>query len=517
MAEAAGATVPDCERFRLRGFLTVLARAGELQVVAEPIDLVDVAARLDGYPHAVLLRRAAAEEAQRVGNVMGSRRRLALAFDVGERELLAEVLTRVRTPIPPVEVASAAAPVHQVVRAGPAADFTALPAHLQHGEDGAPYISAGIDISRSFDGKRRNVGFRRLMLRGRREAGIDLVAPSDLKSAYGEFVACRERMPMAFVVGAHPADAVAAVGTWSPPDEVAIMGALRGAPVPLVRCVSIDAFVPADAEFVLEGYLDERGWSEPEGPYGEFFGYYGPVKINPVFHLTAITARRDALFQTLTIGGRDLAMTDTAQLNTVRTEAAAWSALLNGVREPVAVYAPPATGGVSHLRVALRQRHPGEARNAIVALFGSLAELKHVFVVDPDIDIFSDAQVEWALATRFQADRDLIVVDGLRAIPIDPSLAGRRTTAKAGFDLTLPLDEPSKLAPRLPQPPTLGPARGMSVVEALREGPKTFRDLMEATGSRDGRDLLAALDEFQSQSRLERRRDGRYALAGEPP
>ena len=111
---------------------------------------------------------------------------------------------------------------------------------------------------------------------------------------------------------------------------------------------------------------------------------------------------------------------------------------MTAVREPVAVYATASCGGMHNFRVALRQRYPGEVRNAISAVFGSSADVKNVFVVDEDIDIFSDAQMDWALATRFQPDRDLVVESGFRCVPLDPSLGGSRTGAKAGFDLTFP-------------------------------------------------------------------------------
>ncbi len=136
---------------------------------------------------------------------------------------------------------------------------------------------------------------------------------------------------------------------------------------PVVKGVTNDIRVPADAEMVLEGYFDARGHVEAEGPYGEFLGYYGAVKKNPVFHLTAITRRRDALFQTATIGGRAMSRTDTAVLTAVRTEVVIWQALEIAVREPVAVYATTSSGGNFNVRVALRQRVPGEARNAIAA------------------------------------------------------------------------------------------------------------------------------------------------------
>src|SRR5207237_6196373 len=294
----------------------------------------------------------------------------ALAVGVREQELRAEVTRRLETPIAPLEVSSRAAPVHQVVWTGAHADFTKLPVHLQHSEDGGPYISASVDITRSLDGSKRNVGYRRMMLRGRTEAGIDLIAPSDLRALYAEYVKRKERMPVAFVIGSHPADSVAATAMSPMMDEVALMGGLRGGAVPLVKCATIDAMVPADAEIVLEGYLDERGWVESEGPYGEYIGYYGQMKTNPVFHLSAVTMRRDALFQAVTIGGRRLECTDTAQLVALRTESAAWNALMTAVREPVAVYATASCRGMYNLRLSLRQRYRGEVRNGIDVVVG---------------------------------------------------------------------------------------------------------------------------------------------------
>ena len=201
----------------------------------------------------------------------------------------------------------------------------------------------------------------------------------------------------------------------------------------------------------------------------------------------------------------------------MRTEAAAWAALTTAVREPIAVFATPASGGVYNLRLSLRQRVAGEARNAIAAVLGSTAEVKHVFVVDEDIDIFSDAQMEWALATRFQADRDLVVLSGMRAVPLDPSLRGRRIGAKAGFDLTFPAGSERGIETRTPDPPRFGTAGGQSVRQMLAQGPRSFRDLMEATGSRDGREVVSALDAVRQDGGLERLPDGRYCLPAQTP
>ncbi len=506
----------DVERFRLGAFVDLIDRQGELERYREPIDLIDIAAQLDGNPKAVLFEAAGPEKARMVGNVMGSRDRLALAMGVDKRDLLATVIERLRGAIPPVEVTSAQAPCHQVVLQGEEADFTRLPVHLQHQWDGGPYISAGIDITAAPDGTKRNVGYRRMMLRGRKEAGIDLIAPSDLRGIYGAYAGQKQRMPMVFVIGSHPADGIAATSMTMHADEIGVMGSVRGAPVPMVKCVTTDAYVPADAEIVLEGYLDENGWYEPEGPYGEYVGYYGHMKVNPVFHLSAITMRRDAVFQTATIGGRFLARTDTAQLCALRSEAAVWQSLETSIREPVSVYCTASCGGMFNVRISLRQGYPGEVRNALTAVIGSKADCKHVFAVDPDIDIFSDEQMDWAFATRFQADRDLMVTTGHRAVPLDPSLGGARQGAKAGFDLTLPFGWDPKTDYLVPEPPKLGPPRNQTVHELLRTGPQHFRDLMEGTGSRDGRDVILDLDAVRNDVGLQRLDDGRYALPESP-
>ena len=127
------------------------------------------------------------------------------------------------------------------------------------------------------------------MLRTRTEAGIDLVAPSDLRAIYEANAAAGKRTPVSFVVGSHPIDHVAAVMRL-PVDELGIVASLRDAPLPVVKCVTNDIRVPADAEYVLEGYLDQRGHVEAEGPYGEFLGYYGAVKRNPCLLYTSDAA-----------------------------------------------------------------------------------------------------------------------------------------------------------------------------------------------------------------------------------
>jgi UbiD family decarboxylase len=504
--------MPDVERFRLRRLAEQLAAAGEIDERADPVDLIDMASALDGNRKAVWFRRAGPEGAEVLGNVMGSRRRIAMALGTDEAGLPAVFRKRLETVHAPVEIASADAPVHQVILTGADADLTKLPVHLQHGRDGGPYISAGIDFVIDPATGWTNVGIRRLMVRGRQLAGIDLNAPSDLRAIYLAAVARGERVPVAFAVGSHPVDFLGAMVSAPPMDEIALLGSVRGSPVPTVKCITSDIRVPADAEYILEGYIDERGLVEPEGPYGEYLGYYGLVKRNPVFHLTAITHRRDALFQTVTIGGRFAGRTDTALIGAIKTEATVWQSLRTSVREPVAVCCTGTSGGMYNVRVSLRQRMPGEARNAIAAVFASLADVKHVFVVDEDVDVFDDEQIDWALATRFQADQDLVVASGFRAVPLDPSLQGKRQGAKAGFDCTRPFGKGGSFEYEIPLPPVMTARPRTSVEAALASGPQSYLELMEALGTRDGREVAVALEALDAAGRLARCEDGRYQI-----
>ena len=509
---AMSADAVDVERYRLRCFIERLANTPELEIKAEAVALADIARHLDGNTQAVLFRKAGPEQQELVGGVCASRSRIAHAFGVETDQVAGEIQRRLKNPPRIVEIPRENAPAQQVVLTGADADLTKLPVHLQHGCDGGPYISSSLDFVIDPKTGMTNVGIRRLMLRGRQEAGVDLIAPSDLRAMFEASVAAGKHLPVAFVVGCHPIDHVA--GTMRVPvDELGLISSLRGAPVPVVKCVTSDIRGPADADYVLEGYFDAKGYTEMEGPYGEFLGYYGAVKKNPVFKLTAITHRRDPLFQTSTISGTSLAMTDTAVLNAVRTEVIVWGALQMAVREPLGVYVTASSGGSFNVRVKMRQRVPGEARNAIHACFACLANVKNVFVVDPDIDITSDQQMDWALATRFQPDRDLIIASGTRTLALDPSLNGARVGGKAGYDLTWPIGAIEKLEYQVPAPPTYPGKTFASVEIALADGPKFFEELMAASGSKDGREIVRALDDLRRANRLDRDPErGRWML-----
>jgi UbiD family decarboxylase len=508
----------DLDKYRLRRFVDRLADMGELEIHDEPVPLTGLGAIIERTEKAVLFKKAGPEQAELVAKTAASRKRVIAAFQTTEEKIYDEYFKRLANPQAVVEIPSGDAPVHTVQITGKDVDLTKLPFYPHHAFDGSCYLSSAIDYTIDPATGRRNVGCRRLSLRNRYETGTNVTAPSDLKRIYTASVARGERLPVTFTVGAHPLDFVAAT-MRHPGDELSLVATLRGEPAAVVKSLSNDILVPADAEMTLEGYLDERGYVEPEGPFGEYMGYYGAIHMDPVFHCTAITMRRDVLHHTLQHGSAFvLDQTDSQNISAIRTEAEAMRILRAAGREPVAAYSRHTSGGSNTLRVSIRQRSFGEARLAIAALFGGISRLKHVFVFDDDIDIHDDKQVEWALGTRFQADQDLTILHGIPAMSMDPSLQGRRTGAKSGFDCTKPFGRDGEIPlTRSAAKVFKGPARFQTIEQALAAAPMFYADLVESIGSDDGREIACKLDELRQNGRLGRDRDGRYHLAPSKP
>jgi UbiD family decarboxylase len=315
---------------------------------------------------------------------------------------------------------------------------------------------------------------------------------------------------VSFVIGAHPCDFLAATSK-APLDEFELIARIRGETLPMVRGVSNDVPVLADAELVIEGYFDEAGYSEIEGPYGELYGLYGPMHPDPVFHVTAITMRKDVLHQTLLHGGRHLTRNDAAQLSAVNFAVMVWRIVKESGIDVADVYLPPAATGLHHARIAIRQKAAGEARAAIAAVM-KLPLVKHVFVTDDDVDLRSEEAMEWAFATRFRADRDVISEGGHFALSMDPTGENGKMV-KAGFDLTRPFGAPDIIENRLSQTPRLKlNPRWQNVQQELESGPKYFIELMEGIGTDDGRALTLELDRLRRDGILGRGSNGEWLL-----
>jgi 2,5-furandicarboxylate decarboxylase 1 len=508
----------DFEKFRLRRFVDRLIALDEVEIHEEAVPLTDLATIIERTRKAVLFKQAGPERVEMIAKSMAGRKRLIAALDTTADKVYDTLLSRIATPKTSIEIPSDEAPVHAVKITGKDINLLRLPFYPQHEFDGSCYISSGIDYVIDPVSGRTNVGSRRLALRNRTQCGTNITAPSDLKRIFMGCAQRRERLPISFTIGSHPLDFIAAT-TRLAGDEHHMISNLRGQSAPFVKCLTNDILVPADAEIVIEGYLDERGYYEPEGPYGEYMGYYGAIHMDPVFTCTAITMRKDAMYQTLQHGSAFvLDQTDSACITELRTEANVMKILKSVIQEPVAVSSRSLSGGGGTLRISMKQHRPGEARNAMLAVFGAMTQIKAIYVFDEDVDPNDDGQCEWAMGTRFQADQDIVMVTGLMGKPMDPSLQGRRTGAKAGFDCTRPFGRNQDIVQmRCAAKVFDGPARFQTVEQALEAGPLFYSHVVEAVGSKDGREVAMALDELRDQGRLGRDKDGRYHLTTATP
>jgi 3-polyprenyl-4-hydroxybenzoate decarboxylase len=174
----------------------------------------------------------------------------------------------------------------------------------------------------------------------------------------------------------------------------------------------------------------------------------------------------------------------------------------------------PGASARSQVRIALPRKTAGQARAAIAVLFGMLG-VKHVTVVDEDLDVRSDEEIAWAMSSRFDPATDVVIEHGFPAFYADPMAGPNNTVSKIGFDLTEAYGRPVTIESHRPKPPKItGEARYQTVRKALEDGPKFFVELMNAVGSTDGREVALALDELREEGVLERLRDGEWCLKG---
>jgi UbiD family decarboxylase len=358
-------------------------------------------------------------------NLHASRARLALAINAAPDAMLATYLRAMEKPIPPRVVATG--PVKEVVRRGADVDLRSLPQIVHHEGDGGVFLTAAISFAKDPTSDTWNCAYNRLMLKGRETTSIHLTLGKHLWEFYRIAESRDESLPVAFAVGVHPAIALGALAIGSvDEDERAIMGGLFGEPLELVKCETSDVLVPAHAELVIEAEIlpHER---TAEGPFGEFTGYSLGERQREVVRVKAITHRRSAIFQDIAVAHLDHML-----LSTIPIEANLFRAVRAMVPSVKAVRVPaPFTCYVS-----IEQRIPGQGKNAALAVLGADLYMKRVVVVDHDVDVFDDRQVNWAVATRCQPDRDITVITHARGSDLDPSTKEDGYTAKWAVDAT---------------------------------------------------------------------------------
>ena len=424
-----------------RDTLARLEAEGALARLGKEVDARHLSALVVKAPRPLLFERVRGFDMRVAGGLFWTRARLAAALGWPEAELGERFAAGVRAMIEPEMVPRA--PAREVVKTGGQVDLAEIPIPLLAEKDGGPYISAGMVMARSSE-RGLNAGVYRMMYRCRDETSIDLVTASDLQRLYEAALGRGQGLPISVSLGVHPMEILSAA--YKAPagvSEMAIAGGLHGSPVPLSPGTAVDVPAIADAEIVLEGELLPTGWSQDEGPFGEFAGMYGDQRPNPVFKVKAITHRRDPVFHLIQMPW------DNAWLGAAATEAQVLGVLRMAGVDVVRVAVTEGSACRWSVIASIRKR-AGGGKNALMAIL-SLPDTKHAIVVDEDIDIGDPVQVEWARTFRVQADKDVIVLSGAQAKHVDPSVRSWELgqgelpmTAKLGIDATIPEGIPAE-------------------------------------------------------------------------
>jgi 2,5-furandicarboxylate decarboxylase 1 len=416
----------------LRDWLHQLVAADRLAVAHKGISLTDelaaVAKKLENE-RAVLFPEPGGHAIPVVANLFADRSWIADSLRVPVGKLLSNFRNAVRHPLPWVEVATG--PVQEVVHEK--IDLLKLLPIPKHNElDSGPYITAALLIARNPKTGIQNVSIHRCQVSGPDRIGV-LLLPRHTLHYFLMAEEAGEALEVALVIGVHPAcilasQAIAALDS----DEMEIAGALLGRPIEMVKCRTNNVRVPAHAEIVIEGRILPKV-REPEGPFGEFPQYYGPRADREVIQVDAITHRKNAIFHTIVGGGVEHLL-----LGGIPREATLLDHLQRSF--PSVRDVRLTRGGTCryHLAVKIDKKSQGEPKNVIMGAFGGHYDIKQVVVVDMDVNIDDETEIEWAVATRFQADRDLVIVSGAQGSKLDPS-SDNGISAKMGIDATKPL------------------------------------------------------------------------------
>src|SRR5216110_2162304 len=403
----------------LRSYLDTVKRrkSDEFQVISRPIDpayeITALVVKLEKERRkrpVLLFENVKGTRFPVLTNVHASRTRLAAALNCAPDAMLQTYLRAMERPISPRVVD--AAPAQEVVLTGADVDLYALPQIVHHEGDAGPYITAAISFAKDPTCENWNCAYNRLMIQGRDTTSIHLTLGKHLWEFQRIAEQRGEALPLALVIGVHPAIALGALAIGSiDEDERAIMGGLFGEPLELVTCETSDVLVPAHAELVIEAEI-LPGARTPEGPFGEFTGYSLGEREREVVKVKAITHRAGALFQDISVAHLDHLL-----LSTIPMEANLYRAVRAMVPSVRAVRVP----GPFTCYISIEQRVPGQAKNAMLAALGADLYMKRIVVVDQDVDVFDDRQVNWAIATRCQPDRDITIITNARGSDLDPS------------------------------------------------------------------------------------------------
>ncbi|HSG34214.1 MAG TPA: UbiD family decarboxylase, partial [Sphingomonadaceae bacterium] len=374
-----------------RGFLDRLRGEKELVDIKQPVDIRHIATLVDQSKTALLFHDVIGYDMPVVSGIIRSRERAIMSMGC---ESYPEIEHRLQQgidhPLPPKYVETAKN--KQVIALDGNVDLYRLPIPMSSIYDGGPMITAGIVIARDPE-YGINSGMYRFMVKERNLTGIDIVTPNNMRLFAHRAYEAGRPCPISISIGTHPFEIMGS-GFRAPlgVDEMAIAGGIRGAAVELAQCETIDLPCLADAEIVLEAEILPTGWTQPEGRFGEFTRLMGGLHWNPLVKVKAITLRSDAIYYALHMPWENTWLAAPTRYTAIRR------ALRSAGVQVKDINVTLGGCGFWHAVVSITKQ-AGEGKNALLAAL-TAQDIKHVVVVDDDIDVFDAMDVEWAIATR---------------------------------------------------------------------------------------------------------------------
>jgi len=526
---------PDVRHENFRQFLERLRAEKELTDIRQPVDIRHIATLVDQAETALLFHNVIGYGMPVVSGIIRSRKRAILSMGCGDYPEIEHRLQQgIDNPIKPKTVTTRRH--KEVIETGDQVDLYRLPIPMSSIYDGGPMITAGVVIANDPE-YGLNSGMYRFMVKERNLTGIDIVTPNNMRLFAQRAYEAGRPCPISISIGTHPFEIMGS-GFRAPlgVDEMAIAGGIRGAPVELAACETIDLPCLADAEIVLEAEILPTGWTHPEGRFGEFTRLMGGLHWNPLVRVKAITRRKDAIYYALHMPWENTWLAAPTRYTAIRR------ALKNAGVQVKDINVTLGGCGFWHAIVSIRKQ-AGEGKNALLAAL-TAQDIKHVVVVDDDIDVFDATDVEWAIATRVQGDKDVIIIPGARAKPLDPSLAVTPpgvvpTGAKVGIDATIGEGIPrerferiayayadrAKIADYIKGKADAGPTAAGSddkvaaqlaerILRLIEQEPKYYQEIAEHFGEHEFQAVARAMGRLHAEEKLWQDARGRMCVRG---
>jgi 2,5-furandicarboxylate decarboxylase 1 len=373
---------------------------------------------------AVLFKNISGYATPVVGNVFGTRTRLAIALETTKDNLNEKYLEAKKHSAPPVSVSEGSA--KEVIVTGKIDIPVLIPALTHHRKDKSPYFTQALSFMRHPQTGNPTMGIHRMEVKGGNRLGIYL--GSRTSTEYLRLAEEKDKpLEVAIVLGVDPAILLASAAWFPYGDKIGLAGSLRGEPVELIKAETVDLEVPAHAAYVLEGQVLPNV-REEEGPFGESTGNYATFD-NPVIEIKAITHQEKPVYPATV----PWAIEDELQFSL------AWGAeALRTLQQSYPSVKDLVLNNMSSAVISMKKTDAAQVREVLYLTLIKNQFIKKAVVVHEDVDIYNHREVEWSLATRFQPNRDLIVIPGVHGLPIDPSVLPGNITAKIGIDATIP-------------------------------------------------------------------------------